>query len=365
MIITGNQSSTALANGATFTGSAAYVGGYTGVAIAVKSDQRCVVYAEFSPDGENWDSSITYRVESGVNEVHRLTVTRAYFRVRVTNDSGNAQTYLRAQCLAGDFQPLSAPLNLPVQLDADAAVSRSFSEEFTIARGGVSGMSIVNKFGRNTDVDTASVPEDVWNGGSTYAGFPTGAPEEFQVFSASASDTGILTITYLASSTATAYSTGTIQLNGTTPVNSGITGYRMHSARYASGSATGFNLGAITVRHRTTTANVFCAIPIGRSQTNCAAYTVPAGSTAYIRRLFCRVIGSTTGQVDGALWIRELNGSPRLRRPFTAGSTAPLEESPYGGLAVSEGSDIMVRISSASANNLDVVAGYDLVLVTN
>jgi len=221
----------------------------------------------------------------------------------------------------------------------------------------------VNKFGRNTDVDTAAVPEDVWNGGGVYAGFPTGAAEEFEVFSSSASDTGVLTFTYLPSFLATDWLQATVTLNGTTPVATGITGVRMHTARYVSGGATTFNLGTITIRHRVTTANVFCVSPIGRSQTNVAAYTVPFGSMGVLRRLFCRVIGAVNGTIDGALWVRDLNSSPRLRRPFSATNADHFEEMPYGGLIVNAGADIQVRIGAASANNLDVIAGYDLVLI--
>lgn len=236
-------------------------------------------------------------------------------------------------------------------------------EDLSIVQGLLPNYSLVNKFGRNTDIDTATVPEDVWNGGGVYAGFPTGAAEEFEAVSSNAGDTGVLTFTYLPSFTAREWLQASVTLQGTTPVSTGITGVRMHTARYSSGSSTAFNLGTLTIRHKVTTANVFCVSPIGRSQTNVAAYTVPSGSIAIIRRLFCRVIGATTGTVDGALWIRELNGSPRLRRPFSATNGDRFEEIPYGGLVINSGCDIQVRISSATANNLDIIAGYDLVLI--
>lgn len=232
-----------------------------------------------------------------------------------------------------------------------------------LQRGLVPGHSMVNKFGRNPDIDTATAPEDVWDGGGVYTGFPTGAPEEFQVFSSSASDTGTVTFTYLPTSTSLEYLAGTAVLNGTTPVNTGITGYRMHTAQYASGSSTAFNLGTITIRHKTTTANVFCQMPIGRSQTNVSGYTVPMGSTGYIPRFFCRVIGATAGTVDGALWVRAPGGSPRLRRPFSAAQQDHFGEHLEGALVILPGSDVIVRITAASANNLDVVAGYDLILM--
>lgn len=246
---------------------------------------------------------------------------------------------------------------------AALAVMQFLSYDLAIQRGLVPGHDIINKFGRNIDIDTGTVPEDIWNGGGVYAGFPTGAAEEFQVFSSSASDTGVLTFTYLPSFTATAWLTATVTLNGTTPVNTGVTGVRMHTANYSSGTATTFNVGTITIRHRTTTANIFCLMAIGRSQTNVSAYTVPFGHTAYIPRFFCRVIGSTTGTIDGALWVRPLNGSPRLRRPFSAAQQDHFEEMPLGGLVIPAGADIIVRVSSASVNNLDVIAGYDLILM--
>ena len=252
-----------------------------------------------------------------------------------------------SQALAGDL--------------ADIIESRSALGGLAVSAGRRSGHIVVDKFGNNPDVDAA---EDIWNGGGVYAGFPTGSPEEFQVFSSNAGDTGQLTFTYLASNTSTEYQTATVTLQGTTPVNTGVTGYRMHTAQYASGSATTFNLGEITIRHRTTTANIFCKMPIGRSQTNVGVYTVPAGYTAYIRRIFCRVIGAINGTVDGSMWIRTLNGSPRLRKPFSAAIGAPFEERPYGGLTASAGSDITVRISATTAT-LDVIAGFDIVLVKN
>ena len=45
-----------------------------------------------------------------------------------------------------------------------------FSEEFliSVAKGDVSGHSLVFKYGRNGDIDTGSDPEDIWTYGGTY-----------------------------------------------------------------------------------------------------------------------------------------------------------------------------------------------------
>lgn len=361
-----NSTTTPLAAGATFTGEARDLAtaGYPGVVVAMKTDAAGTLYMEQSVDGIHWDSSLAFDVDAGTNEIHRISITRSWYRTRYVNGA-SPQTYLRLQTNFDDPNILSSPLNATIQQDGDSISVRSFPAELDIAAGRYQGTDIVNKFGRNPDVSTGTVPEDIWNGGGVYTGFPTGAPEEFEVFSSSSSDTGVLTFTYLPSSTSTAYATATVTLNGTTPVATGITGYRMHTARYSSGTSTTFNVGTITLRHRTTTANVFCVMPIGRSQTNVSAYTVPAGSTAYVRRLFLRATGTTTITVQGALWVRALGESPRLRRPIVATNTDHFEEYPYGGLVVSEGSDIVLRIVSSSNNNVDVSGGYDVLLIKN
>ncbi len=356
------STTTPLLANATFTSVAQPGVPYSAIVVAVKTDAAGVLNVELSVDGANWDSSLSYAVGAETNEVHRIVITRPYFRIRYVNGAV-AQTYLRLSVMGDNYNLLTSPLNSNIQRDADAIVARSFGEELTIAEGKAEGYSVVTKFGRDPDVDTGTLPEDVWNGGGVYTGFPTGAAEEFQVLSTNAGDTGVLTFTYLPSFTATAWLQATVTLNGTTPVNTGITGVRMHTARYASGGATTFNLGNITVRHRTTTANVFCLMPIGTSQTYVSAYTVPFGYTGRIVRLFCLVDNATAGAVQGALWVRTLAGSPRLRRPFSAAQTNEFQERPYGGLTVNAGDDIIVRITAASVNNLSIVAGYDLILI--
>ena len=54
----------------------------------------------------------------------------------------------------------------------------TYNFELAVSRGLVAGHAMFEKFGRNPDIDTASVPEDIWNGGDVYTGFPTGAAEQ-------------------------------------------------------------------------------------------------------------------------------------------------------------------------------------------
>ena len=120
-----NSSSTVLAAGATFTGTAELVVMFPSVIASLKTDQDGTLYLEFSPDGTNWDSSLSYSVAASTNEVHRLTITRKYFRARFTNTSASPQTYFRLQVLFGDHTSLVSPMSAGIQADADATVSRS------------------------------------------------------------------------------------------------------------------------------------------------------------------------------------------------------------------------------------------------
>jgi len=120
-----NSTNNALENGQTFTGVAEDVSIFDSLVVALKTDQSGMLYVDFSTDSENWDSTLSFNIAASTNEVHRITITRRYFRVRIYNNSGSNQTYLRSQCLFGDYAALTSPLNGTVQDDADSLVTRS------------------------------------------------------------------------------------------------------------------------------------------------------------------------------------------------------------------------------------------------
>ena len=130
IVITGsvdsnNSTSTPLNNGASFTGTATDVSAYPSVVVACYTDQSGTLSAQFSVNGTNWDSALSFAVAANTNEVHRITVTRRYFRVVFTNNSGSNQTFLRLQSLKGGQFPLTSSLNSTIQTDADSIVTRS------------------------------------------------------------------------------------------------------------------------------------------------------------------------------------------------------------------------------------------------
>jgi len=124
-VSTTNSTTTPLTNGATYTGTGVDVSSYPSVTVACLTDKTGTLQIQFSPDNTNWDSTLSFSVSANVNEVHRITVTRKYFRVRLTNTDVSTQTFLRLQSIFGAQQTLTSPLNGTVQTDADSLITRS------------------------------------------------------------------------------------------------------------------------------------------------------------------------------------------------------------------------------------------------
>lgn len=356
-----NSTQTALGAGGSFTGESEF-NHLRDVEVTLKTDVAGTLYVEFSIDGgANWDTSIALSVDASTGEYHVLEKNARACRIRYVNGSA-AQGYLRLQTSFGAFRPPTSGLNSTIQQDADAQTVRTIGEESFTSEGKFAGRSFISKRGRNPAFSNSTTPEDVWNGGGVYAGFPVGDPEEIQIVCVAGDVGGTVTFQYLASSSSTAYAAATVTLTGTT-TNTGVTAWRIHTASFSRASNTAFNTGEIQIRHRTTTANVFIRIPTGYSQSFVAAYTVPAGHKAYLDRLFVQVQGSGSGDVGGGLWVRSLGESPRIRRPFLVGPSAPYEEQPKGGLSMEAGTDITWRLLSGPVQPVVVVGGFDIRLI--
>jgi hypothetical protein len=355
IVSTSNSTTVALNNTQTYTGGTEDVSKYTSAVIAVKSDTNYKVYADFSIDGTNWDSTLTFQALAGVNEVHRLTVTRRYFRLRITNDSGVNQTYLRAQVLLGSHQSLTSSLNSSIQKDADSLVTRPTDFNLLVSEGKYEGYSVTIKDGFNGDIDVASVPEDLWSNGGVYTGFVSTLENANCVVAGA--DTGTVFYAYLENQNSTDYSFGSIAISGAGTYSLGHTIWRCNFAYFVSSNPAAFNVGLIDIR-QATSGNIFCEIPVGFSQSYCCAYTVPAGNEAFIDRITANLRGSTSGSCDGYFYYKPITESPRLRFPF---------ELQFGNLyfddidyliRIPERVDIMPRVMFASTNNLNVKVSY-------
>lgn len=243
-----------------------------------------------------------------------------------------------------------------------------------IAMGRNPLVSYLGVFGYNPDVDSTSANEDLWNGGGLYTGFPTGAAETLEVFSSSANDTsngtGARTVRLYGRDADGLSQIEDVTMNGTTPVTTTRTWTRMWLSRVMSAGTGTTNAGQITVRHSSTTANVFAVMPSGVSRTTIAAYTVPtdrratitlyrasvsnnsgAGTAARVRvAMFTRVAGSNVWENVRSIWTQTTGGVSEVRLD--------------GAVTMAPGTDVILRcLSGASADNLAVTGSFEMFLV--
>lgn len=196
-----------------------------------------------------------------------------------------------------------------MSLNSYPNIEKDFNTQ--IKRGHVPGWAILEKFGRNPSISINNDPQDVWNGGGIYTGFPTGSSETVDVFSGDPEDgagssTGLLTLR-LFGQLAGVEQTEDIILNGTTVVTSILSWDRIYSIRGLSAGSVGSNIGEITARHSTTTTNVFTVVPIGTNRTQIAGITIPSGKRAYICNADFSITRSngSLGSATMAIMIRE------------------------------------------------------------
>lgn len=316
------------------------------------------LYVDFSVDGgANYDTQISFSMADGVGEFHTIVKGSRTARVRLTAGVDNL-TAVRIQTEFGAFRQANKANQVAIQRDDDAAVVRPSDFYQEVQEGRRDGYEVLAKTGLNPDVTTA---EDIWNGGGTYTGQPENyTPETVDVFSAdaddAAGDTGARTIRIegLQTSTSTEYTTEDITLNGTTPVTSANTWWRINRAWVLTAGSSGANEGAITCRATSTTANVFFVMPAARNQTAVAAWTVPAGHTAWIKHLIFTQAraNAAAGTATVTLRTREPGEVYRARRVYEMTTAYPIDRVHLGGIECPAGTDIKLRVDVVSAASL-------------
>lgn len=362
IVDTNNSTSTPLNAGATFTGIATDVSQYNSVVFSCKTDQVGELYAEFSIDGTNWDSSLPFELYAGINEVHRLTVSKKYFRVRIQNTSASNQTYLREQVLLGSHSALTSSLNSTIFDDSDATTVRPLDFNLMVAEGLYYDRINTIKDGYTPSLSSGAATQDLWTTAGAYTGFPaTAAGGELVVAGA---DTGTVWYSYMATDTDLDYTFASKAITGAGTYSLGHNIWRCNFMYFVSStSTTAFNVGLMTIRHTATPANIFCTIVAGQSQSYCAAYTVPYQSSVYIDRFQGALRGGSSGSLDGYIWYRAFGESPRYRFPFELQFGSLYFDDVDYLIKIPSRTDIMPRIVNVSANNLVGKFNYRLIKV--
>lgn len=224
------------------------------------------------------------------------------------------------------------------------------------------GSSLV-KFGRNMDVDALAAPEDIWQGGGLYTGFPTGAAETLTIVSSSTADaaagTGMRRMRILGLDANGRERTEDVNLNGTTPVVTTSTWTRVYRAFGVLGGSGQTNAGTVTVRHTTTAANVFVSMAPGLGSSLIAGFTVPANRLAVITHYSVTASNNqqTAQEATVGIAMRQPGSSFwRITMPTIVSTSGGSDVRMEAGLAIPARTDVMVRVLSATADNLAVTA---------
>ncbi len=246
--------------------------------------------------------------------------------------------------------------------------------ETAVMRGLIGGQYIISKFGQNTDVDDA---EDIWDGGGDYTGFPTSTAENFEVLSSSANDTSdgtgarIVRLFYLDDNYNAFDSNGNflsvdVSMNGTTGVNSGVSGMRVYRAKVISSGSGQINEGNITIRWITTTSVIFSVISAGLGQTEQTNFTIPLGYTGYMKRYSSSMNDNTANRAEISIRTREFDTNTfRVIRPFVVTTDNDINRTLYGGIRFDERSDLIFRCTAITNANGIITVSYGLHLSKN
>jgi hypothetical protein len=243
----------------------------------------------------------------------------------------------------------------------------SFDYAINISAGAVEGVSYIEKFGMNVDVD--SNKETIWDGGGIYS--YVASPETVAITSSSGNDsaagTGARTVEIQGLNSAYEVVTETLTVGGSAGTQTFI---RIFRAVVKSAGTSGVNEGVISITS-SSTSTVLASIGVdgtgsnaaGRGQTFMSLYTVPAGKTAYLTQW---TVGAGKQNTDAVAFI--------LARPF--GQTAwnskdiiTVSATTYSKdykipLQFTEKTDIEVRAYSTTNNSL-VSSTFNLILYDN
>lgn len=244
----------------------------------------------------------------------------------------------------------------------DQMISVPFDEQ--VARGVITNMSLVRKFGRNKDIDTAAIEFIGLQGG---AHVNMAIPTQVTIVSDSVDDinTGanaeIVTVYGLDANYA--LQEETLAMNATTAVVGLLTFafiYRARVTQSNAGANDAFNSGVITITDSTST---ILQIDAGENSSFHAAYQVPAGKYALILDWWGTMNkgSGATAHVDVGLIIKP-DGLPPLLMGNIGLSEDGTSDFDHGerGIIKVDAKGIIYLTGAASVNNIDISAGFDL-----
>lgn len=224
----------------------------------------------------------------------------------------------------------------------------------------------VNKFGANYDVDTGATGEDIWTAGGIWV--PPTAACIHAITSLDANDTsagtGMRTILVKGLDAIGYPQEEIVIMAGVADVNTTKTYLRIYRMIGLTAGSGGKNAGVISAT-AASGGTVTAEIPVGDSQTQMAVFTVPKGVRGLLYRVYMDLLPNTpaAATVLAKLAFRSLDAdAPEIIKTINGVSAlVPLNHRYHGVYPViDELTDVKLRATEASANNILVSGGFDI-----
>lgn len=252
-------------------------------------------------------------------------------------------------------------------------------DHLLIAMGVYNGVSHINKFGRSTDVDNG-VATDVWDRANFTDGQDTWvAPTTAVIHNIKSSDandaaagTGARTVQVCGLvDFDTKEVSEIITLNGITDVPTVNSYVLIHRMEVLTKGATSVNVGTITATGVGGGNPITAQINAGEGQTLMAIYGIPSNQTGWMTNFYASVQKVSSGRdvLVRLVSNREpqnelLNFTTKHIFTITGGGASDVEHF-FGPYKEFEGPCIIKMEATGDANDMDVSAGFDIILVDN
>lgn len=237
--------------------------------------------------------------------------------------------------------------------------------ELKVAQGLIPSHSVIDKFGENPDVDTATVPEDIWEAGGEYNYDADGTAPIVSVISDNAADTEDIMVIGLDINGNEVEQT--VTLNGTTRVPLTTPLWRVYRMVWMGttnlvGTAYCYvGTGGVPVL-----ADIRAIIDNGNNQTLMALYTVPLGKVGFLWR---GELGASRpnpgGEAQCSYYSRRLGGLFTIKKRINLSNTG---SSIYADVRtfpdiIPARTDIRLRIENVSSNDMGIFGTFDILLI--
>jgi hypothetical protein len=242
--------------------------------------------------------------------------------------------------------------------------------ELQVQQGLVEGASRVLIMGHNQDVDIATVPEDIWEGGGAYP-FQTSA-QSLEILSSAAADTaagtGAQSVRVSGLDASWTEQSEVVVLNGVTPVPLALQFFRVNACECVTAGSGLSNAGTITLRVAGAGASQ-AVIEIGDGRAHQAIYTVPAGKTLFfISREVATLRQAVPVGCEINIFVRNGSASqPWIARNIfgttSDGTSSYVKELPF--LSVGQRNDFRVTVVGVTANNVALSVTIEAFLINN